>query len=77
MDFLLFISILILYYYKNEQECISEECVFPLQEPEGTKTNNGIHYRLQLLFANGKNTTLFYRKVFNIHIYYIFIVILY
>ncbi|XP_069139786.1 transcription factor COE1-like isoform X1 [Argopecten irradians] len=24
-----------------------------LQEPEGPKTNNGIHYRLQLLFANG------------------------
>ncbi|XP_071531940.1 transcription factor collier isoform X3 [Panulirus ornatus] len=23
------------------------------QEPEGQKTNNGIHYRLQLLFANG------------------------
>ncbi|XP_033756541.1 transcription factor collier-like isoform X6 [Pecten maximus] len=23
------------------------------QEPEGPKTNNGIHYRLQLLFANG------------------------
>ncbi|ROT81438.1 Transcription factor collier, partial [Penaeus vannamei] len=23
------------------------------QEPEGQKTSNGIHYRLQLLFANG------------------------
>ena len=24
------------------------------QEAEGQRTNNGIHYRLQLLFANGK-----------------------
>ena len=24
------------------------------QENDGTKTNNGVHYRLQLLFANGK-----------------------
>jgi hypothetical protein len=25
-----------------------------LQETEGQKTNNGIQYRLQLLYANGK-----------------------
>jgi hypothetical protein len=27
-----------------------------LQETEGQKTNNGIQYRLQLLYANGKST---------------------
>lgn len=25
-----------------------------VQEPDGQKTNNGIQYRLQLLYANGK-----------------------
>jgi hypothetical protein len=28
-----------------------------LQETEGQKTNNGIQYRLQLLYANGKSIT--------------------
>ena len=28
-----------------------------LQETEGQKTNNGIQYRLQLLYANGKSKT--------------------
>jgi hypothetical protein len=28
-----------------------------LQETEGQKTNNGIQYRLQLLYANGKSNT--------------------
>ncbi|RWS28304.1 hypothetical protein B4U80_10089 [Leptotrombidium deliense] len=27
------------------------------QEPDGQKTNNGIHYRLQLMYANGKRST--------------------
>jgi len=26
-----------------------------MQESDGQKTNNGIHYRLQLLYANGKD----------------------
>ncbi len=26
------------------------------QEPDGQKTNNGIHYRLQLLYAGGETT---------------------
>ena len=28
---------------------------FNWQESDGQKTNNGIHYRLQLLYANGKH----------------------
>ncbi|KAK2176819.1 hypothetical protein NP493_637g01012 [Ridgeia piscesae] len=28
------------------------------REVDGQKTNNGIHYRLQLLYANGKSTSL-------------------
>lgn len=31
-----------------------------LQETEGQKTNNGIQYRLQLLYANGKYNTYTY-----------------
>ena len=30
-----------------------------LQEPEGQKTNNGIQYRLQLLYSNGEYLRLF------------------
>ena len=30
--------------------------VYIFQENDGQKTNNGIHYRLQLLYANGKLT---------------------
>jgi len=30
--------------------------LFCWQESDGQKTNNGIHYRLQLLYANGKGT---------------------
>jgi len=31
-----------------------------LQETEGQKTNNGIQYRLQLLYANGKSNIYTY-----------------
>uniref|UniRef100_A0A182WF37 Transcription factor COE DNA-binding domain-containing protein n=1 Tax=Anopheles minimus TaxID=112268 RepID=A0A182WF37_9DIPT len=31
---------------------LTRSCVY-LQEPDGQKTNNGIQYRLQLLYANG------------------------
>jgi hypothetical protein len=31
-----------------------------LQETEGQKTNNGIQYRLQLLYANGKSNVYTY-----------------
>lgn len=29
------------------------------QEPNSEKTNNGIHYKLQLLYSNGKCTFLY------------------
>lgn len=34
--------------------------MFVLQESEGQKTNNGIQYRLQLLYANGEYFILLY-----------------
>lgn len=30
-----------------------------LQESDGQKTNNGIHYRLQLLYASGKQACIY------------------
>lgn len=43
--------------YKNDNVCEKDEWLigmFILQESEGQKTNNGIQYRLQLLYANGE-----------------------
>lgn len=42
---------------KIEIKCVLTEInflIFNFQESEGQKTNNGIQYRLQLLYANGK-----------------------
>jgi hypothetical protein len=36
------------------------------QETEGQKTNNGIQYRLQLLYANGKWNYILFLKVLRI-----------
>uniref|UniRef100_A0A8K9XQ13 Transcription factor COE1 n=1 Tax=Oncorhynchus mykiss TaxID=8022 RepID=A0A8K9XQ13_ONCMY len=40
------------------------------KESTGEKTNNGIHYRLQLLYSNGKCTTLVNSPVDNVAIVY-------
>lgn len=37
----------------------NSQCVYVcVKETSGEKTNNGIHYRLQLLYSNGKTPTL-------------------
>ena len=33
------------------------------QEPDGQKTNNGIHYRLQLLYAGGKSLLIDFLRI--------------
>ena len=43
--------VIIDYYY--EKPCYTRRCAL-IQEVDNQKTNNGIHYRLQLLYANGQ-----------------------
>lgn len=33
------------------------------QEPNSEKTNNGIHYKIQLLYSNGKCTFLYSARI--------------
>lgn len=38
-----------------------------VQETSGEKTNNGIHYRLQLLYSNGRSQTFMYSPSIDFH----------
>lgn len=54
-------------FYEFKNISYLTTCLLFFQEADGQKTNNGIQYRLQLLYANGKFNLL--KAVIHIFLY--------